>query len=308
MISEDAYYSLQAFFQAHPEYASSPLYIVGESYGGHYAPAIAHRIWLGNKETKEGTIALNLAGLGVGNGLTKPEEQYKWYPEMVWNNSHGIKVVDEDTYNAMNEVVPKCTALIKKCNEGESTIDNFACQTAFLICNAGLTSPYQMTGLNPYDIREKCAKPPLCYDFSNVDKWLNLESTKQALNVDEEHSHNWSSCNFGINAKFHTDWMKDFSPYVVDLLEDGIPALIYAGDVDFICNYLGNKAWTVNLEWSGGDAFRAAEDHSWEEKGLARSANGLTFLQVYDAGHMVPADQPENSLDMLKNFLSGGDF
>ena len=44
----------------------------------------------------------------------------------------------------------------------------------------------------------------------------------------------------GINMKFHTDWMKDFSPFVADLINAGIPALIYAGDVDFICNYLGN--------------------------------------------------------------------
>jgi carboxypeptidase C (cathepsin A) len=33
MISEDAFYFLQAFFQTNPDYASSPLYIVGESYG-----------------------------------------------------------------------------------------------------------------------------------------------------------------------------------------------------------------------------------------------------------------------------------
>ena len=43
MVGEDAYYFLQHFFQAHPEYASQPLFIFGESYGGHYAPAIAHR-------------------------------------------------------------------------------------------------------------------------------------------------------------------------------------------------------------------------------------------------------------------------
>jgi hypothetical protein len=33
MISEDAYYFLQSFFQTHSEYASSPLYVIGESYG-----------------------------------------------------------------------------------------------------------------------------------------------------------------------------------------------------------------------------------------------------------------------------------
>ena len=34
MVSEDAYYFFQAFFQTHPEYAKSPLYIFGESYAG----------------------------------------------------------------------------------------------------------------------------------------------------------------------------------------------------------------------------------------------------------------------------------
>eukprot|EP00536_Pseudo-nitzschia_multiseries_P008314 jgi/Psemu1/325142/estExt_fgenesh1_pg.C_2100002 len=309
MVGEDAYYFFQAFFKAHPEYAANPLYIIGESYGGHYVPAIAHRIWKGNQDPCEDCIPLNYAGLAIGNGLTSPEEQYPWYPEMVWNNSHGIKVVDEGLYNAMKEAVPLCTKLIHECDQGDGAVNSFACQAAFVTCNLGLTSPYQATGLNPYDIRKKCEVPPLCYDFSNVKEWLNLESTKKALGVDETHSHRWEACNFGINAKFHTDWMKDYSGEVRDLLEDGFPALIYAGDVDFICNYLGNEAWTNDLKWTHKEDFAAAGSHDWGNgAGLARSSHGFTFLQVYDGGHMVPADQPEVSLRMLKTFLSGGDF
>jgi len=315
MIAEDAYFFLQAFFKTYPEYARQTpfLNIVGESYGGHYAPAIAHRVWTGNQELQTSSadgdlLVLPLAGLAVGNGLTDPEEQYKWYPEMLYHNSHDIKVVSEQTYDTMKKVVPGCTALIDRCNAGDSVFDSFACQSAFIVCNSALITPYQMTGLNPYDIRIKCAKPPLCYDFSNVNKWMNLESTKEALGVNEQHVHDWSSCNFGINAKFHTDWMKDFSGDVADLLNDGIPALIYAGDVDFICNYLGNEAWTLNLEWDGHDEFVAAEQHDWKGAGLARTAGGLTFLQVYNAGHMVPHDQPEVALNMIGDFLEGKAF
>mmetsp|Transcript_13768 Transcript_13768/g.15341 ORF Transcript_13768/g.15341 Transcript_13768/m.15341 type:complete len:570 (+) Transcript_13768:63-1772(+) len=309
MVGEDAYYFFQAFFKSHPEYANSPLYIIGESYAGHYVPAISHRIWKGNQSPCEKCVPLALAGLAIGNGLTAPEEQYKWYPEMVWNNSHGIKVVDESVYDAMKEAVPACTALIDKCESGDSTIDNFACQAAFVTCNIALTSPYQATGLNPYDIRKKCEVPPLCYDFSHVKDWLNLESTKKALNVDENHSHSWEACNFGINGKFHVDWMKDFSHYVGDLLDAGFPTLVYAGDVDFICNYLGNEAWTKAFDWTGKADFNKADVHNWEDgAGLARTSSGLTFLQVVDAGHMVPSDQPEISLTMLKTFLNGSGF
>jgi len=111
-----------------------------------------------------------------------------------------------------------------------------------------------------------------------------------------------------IDLKFRTDWMKDFSGYVADLLDAEIPALIYAGDVDFICNYLGNRAWTLGLDWKGHDDFKKAEEHSWKGKGLARTAQGFTFLQVYDAGHMVPSDQPQVALDMITDFVNGKDF
>lgn len=317
MISEDAYYFLQEFLKTHPEYKSNPLYVVGESYGGHYAPAIAHKVWSKNNalegsDTDVSMAKINLAGLAVGNGLTDPIEQYKWYPEMAYKNSHGIETVSEETYNTMKEAVPKCVSLIEKCNGGDGIINKFACQSAFVLCNVGLTSPYQMTGLNPYDIRKECGSHPLCYDFSKIEKWLNLDSTKDALHVKEEA--NWATCNMGINLKFHTDWMKDFSPFVKDLINAGIPALIYAGDVDFICNYLGNKAWTLGLDWDHKDEFTNAEEKEWgahddgSPAALARSSNGFTFMQVYDAGHMVPSDQPDVALKMIKNFVEGGSF
>lgn len=308
MISEDAFYFLQEFYKEHPEYSTNPLTLVGESYGGHYAPAIAHKIWTKNNSKDESLLPINLAGLAVGNGLTNPIEQYKWYPEMAFKNSHGIKTVSEETYNAMKDAVPKCVSLIEECNKGDGFLNKFACQTAFVLCNTGETAPYQMSGLNPYDIRKECGSHPLCYDFTNVESFLNLDSTKEALHVSKESGH-WESCNMGINLKFHTDWMKDFSPFVADLLDAGIPALIYAGDVDFICNYLGNKAWTLGLEWSHKSEFNAAEEHEWGEgAGMVRSAGGFTFMQVYDAGHMVPSDQPQVALDMIQNFVMGGDF
>lgn len=80
-------------------------------------------------------------------------------------------------------------------------------------------------------------------------------------------------------------------------------------DSDFICNYLGNEAWTKAFDWTGKAHFNTADVHSWNENaGLARTSSGLTFLQVVDAGHMVPSDQPEVSLTMLKTFLNGSGF
>ena len=78
MISEDAYWFLQKFLQQNDgKFAKNPLYIVGESYGGHYAPAIAHRVYTYNQKLPAtDAMVLNLAGVAVGNGLTAPEVQY----------------------------------------------------------------------------------------------------------------------------------------------------------------------------------------------------------------------------------------
>ena len=38
--------------------------------------------------------------------------------------------------------------------------------------------------------------------------------------------------------------------------------------------------------------------------GTIQSAEGFTFLRVFDAGHMVPRDQPEAALTMLNQFIS----
>jgi len=306
MVGEDAYYFLQAFFKAHPEYAKNPLFIFGESYGGHYAPAIAHRVWMGNKDKKEGTDHINLKGLAIGNGLTDPEIQYKYYPEMAYNNPHNIKAIGKLEYTAMKKAVPTCLKMIKDCNTAKlGFMATFKCQSAFNYCNMAMQVPYQLSGKNPYDISKKCEVKPLCYDFSHVTKFLDLESTRKALNVVPK-SPKWQSCNMGVNMMFHKDWMGDFAPEVKDLLEAGIPTLIYAGDLDFICNYIGNKAWTLAMDWKHKDDFNGAQDHEWNNKtGLARSSHGLTFLQVYDAGHMSPADQPEVTLAMVKQFTEG---
>ena len=224
------------------------------------------------------------------------------------SNSHNIEIFDDKTYQMMKSSEPMCTKGIEQCNSGDGMLSSFACQAAFVYCNTALTTPYRATGKNPYDISKPCGDNPLCYDFSHIEKFMNDPNTKKALHVDE-HNPTWQTCNMMINMSFHVDWMKDFAPYVADMLNDGIPALIYAGDLDFICNYMGNRAWTLNLDWDHKSEFNAAEEKDWNNgAGLARTANNLTFLQVYDAGHMVPSDQPEHSLTMITQFLNGQAF
>ena len=89
----------------------------------------------------------------------------------------------------------------------------------------------------------------------------------------------------------------------------GIRVMLYAGDQDYICNWLGNQAWTLNLEWPHKEDFNNDVPKNWTTPagttgGMLRTSNGFSFLRVYDAGHMVPRDQPAVALAMLNAFIS----
>eukprot|EP00301_Raphidiophrys_heterophryoidea_P016193 c25751_g1_i1.p1 GENE.c25751_g1_i1~~c25751_g1_i1.p1 ORF type:complete len:460 (-),score=109.61 c25751_g1_i1:52-1431(-) len=295
-VAEDMYNFLQAFYAAFPKY-NTTFYIFGESYAGHYVPAISHRVYLGNVNHNGPNIPLT--GLGIGNGLTDPEVQYQYYAQMAYNSTSAPAVISASTYKSMTNAIPSCISAIKKCQTGSST----SCDIAYTLCNMAEVNPVTATGVNPYDLRVPCSYGNLCYNFTNIDAYLNRADVQAELGVSKQ----WESCNMDVNKLFEGDWMKNFQTQIPDLLGANIRVLIYAGDQDFICNWLGNKAWTLALDWAGSTAFNAASDAGWtvgsREAGKIRAAQGFTFLQVYGGGHMVPMDQPEAALAMLDGFL-----
>eukprot|EP00397_Hematodinium_sp_SG-2012_P023478 GEMP01024394.1.p1 GENE.GEMP01024394.1~~GEMP01024394.1.p1 ORF type:complete len:471 (+),score=123.55 GEMP01024394.1:77-1489(+) len=302
-VGDDMFVFLQKFYEALPQYQKNPFYITGESYAGHYIPAIAHRVLKSNR--KSDGFRIPLQGMAIGNGLTNPEEQYKWYAPMARDGGQseggttaGGKI-SAFSLKIMEAAIPGCVAAIKKCNTG--TFD--ACDFALTVCQLSELLPFLISGLNPYDMREKCKVPPLCYDFEPISKFLNREDVKKKLGV----SAHWRKCSRVVNLMFTGDWMKNYQQLLPELLDSGIKVLIYAGDSDFICNWLGNKHWTLKLKWDGKAGFNQAADEPYmvnkAQAGRRRSFKGLSFLQVYQAGHMVPMNQPEVALQMINEFI-----
>ncbi|KAJ9473663.1 hypothetical protein DIPPA_70071 [Diplonema papillatum] len=301
-VARDMYAFLQDFFKDHPSWNTN-FFVFGESYGGHYAPATAHGVLVGNNHGAG--LHINLTGLAVGNGLTDPQIQYEYYAQDAYNWSiavQGHPAVTLEVYEKMVANTPACIAQIQRCNENAGGV---ACAFAKTYCNEFLIGPYSATGLNPYDMREKCTGGPLCYNFTAIDTYLNSKAVQEQLGVDAP----WASCSSQVTVEFTRDWMVNYQTLVRDLLAGGVRTLIYAGDVDFICNWLGNRAWTLALNWPHKAAFNAAPEKPWavdgKTAGVARTANGLTFLQVHNAGHMVPHDQPAVALEMVDSFLFG---
>ncbi|BFZ62094.1 hypothetical protein YB2330_003173 [Saitoella coloradoensis] len=320
---QDVYALLTLFFKQFPEYADLPFHIAGESYAGHYIPVFAKEILAhSNREshdfhvsTTESALAsvpkINLESVLIGNGLTDPLTQYEFYPDMACNNSYG-PVLDEMQCEGMRQNWPRCKSLIESCYESGS---RWSCVPAAIYCNNVMMGPYQKTGKNVYDVRDECVdKENLCYPIlGDISRYLNRDDVKSALGVEVE---KYDSCNFDINRNFlfAGDWMQPFHRDVPVVLDKGVDVLIYAGDADFICNWIGNEAWTEALEWPGQKSFNAAKKHkftmreSGEHVGDVKSNGNFTFMRVFGAGHMVPYDQPESSLEMFNAWIGGERF
>merc|ERR1711957_466893 len=233
---------------------------------------------------------------------------------MCKGDGHAPPVINNSVVCAgLHAAVPVCEAALAGCNSKLPIVNTASCVAAFMLCNTAFQLPYKLTGMNPYDMRIKCEVEPLCYDMSKDVKFPNNKEVQKQLGVDME----FQSCNMVMHTLFTVDFMRNYHQLIPPMLAAGIDVLIYAGDQDFICNWLGNEKWTLALDWAHKKEFNAAQKTAYvvsgkevgakdgKEVGELRSFANFHFLRVYQAGHMVPMNQPEAALGMLNTFMDG---
>jgi carboxypeptidase C (cathepsin A) len=45
------------------------------------------------------------------------------------------------------------------------------------------------------------------------------------------------------------DWMLSYEKEVGELLDMGLKVLVYYGENDSVCNYIGGENWVKNVKW-----------------------------------------------------------
>ncbi|XP_076906727.1 serine carboxypeptidase-like [Bidens hawaiensis] len=290
-VSDDLYDFMQGFLSAHPDLVKNDFYLAGESYAGHFIPAFATRIIQGNAN-KNG-VHINFKGIAIGNGLTAPGTQYASSPDYALEN----KLINKQDFDRINKMVPDCEKTANECATNAKS-----CLDAPTKCHPINTEILTISKKCQYDIRRKD-----CYDLSKIEQFLNTPSTKQALGVPPNIK--YAACSGAVGDAMKEDIFKNLAGGIPDILKNGIKVLIYAGEYDLICSWLGNYRWVKAMNWPGQAGFGAAKDVKFDvdgkEAGLLKIQDLLTFLRVRDAGHMVPLDQPKASLQMLKMWMEG---
>ncbi|KAJ7314346.1 serine carboxypeptidase [Mycena albidolilacea] len=311
--ARDVYAFLQLFFRRFEEYATQPFHIAAESYGGHFAPHIASIVHHKNKQLVHAPSAdlrkINLASIMLGNALTDPLIQMPSVVEYACDSPLAVFSPKSPQCRSLRIRGRICERMIGACY----ALDTRAvCAPATFYCWSMWTVLAEAKR-NFHDIRMPCETNPDCYSELNwMTEYMNRPDVRTALGVDPR-APKFVDCNMDMLVEFMAqgDGMRNTKSVVPELVHEGIRLLVYAGNADMACNYMGNSRWVAELPSIHKDAFGDAPFRPWivsgRQAGVVRSAGdgagNVTYLTVFEAGHMVPHDQPEAALDMLNRWI-----
>jgi len=85
-VATEMYTFIQSFMTKFPQFKNNPFFVTGESYAGHYVPAVSSYIITENANGKNPKI--NLQGVAIGDGFIDPVKTAKsWGPYAYY---HGL--------------------------------------------------------------------------------------------------------------------------------------------------------------------------------------------------------------------------
>ncbi|KAJ5665072.1 uncharacterized protein N7477_007520 [Penicillium maclennaniae] len=306
----------QTWFTEFPHYKphDDRVSIWTESYGGRYGPAFAAFFQEQNGKIENGTIAaasephyIHLDTLGIINGCVDLLVQEPTYPKMAYNNTYDIETINKTVYeNAMEawsrpggckDLITSCRALAAEGDphmHGNNETVNKACHKADSFCSNQVEGAYvTYSGRGYYDITHKDPDPfPPSYFLG----YLNQ---------------NWVQGGPGRDYP-----RSDVHGYIDDIayvLDSGIKVALVYGDRDYACNWIGGEDVSLLVNHKEADAFRNAgytplRTNKTYVGGQVRQQGNFSFTRVFEAGHEVPAYQPETAYHIFYRALFNRDL
>lgn len=141
--------------------------------------------------------------------------------------------------------------------------------------------------------------------------YLNLASTQDALGVNL----NYTESNNDVYYAFQKTGDFVYPNFLTDLeaiLNNSVRVALIYGDADYICNWFGGQAVSLQIEYTHSAEFRAAGYAPFlvdgTEYGEVRQYGNFSFLRIYEAGHEVPFYQPLASLALFGRVLGHVDI
>uniref|UniRef100_A0A0N4ZC93 Carboxypeptidase n=1 Tax=Parastrongyloides trichosuri TaxID=131310 RepID=A0A0N4ZC93_PARTI len=159
-----------------------------------------------------------------------------------------------------------------------------------------------------------------CWQETFVAGYFNDPDVQAAYHIDPiwaKKGKVFSDCNNDLYSKYKVTYLTmatQFNNMIKNNKNPNFRILVYNGDVDTVCNYLGDS-WFID-EVSTNNKFGKNNRTRWyyrnEVGGFVQTYNNTNMkihvLTVRGAGHMVPMDRQGQSLQMITNFMNDVDF
>jgi carboxypeptidase C (cathepsin A) len=328
------YHMMQGFLSTFPQYnppnnSSLGVNLFSESYGGKYGPVFAEVWEEENRKRQSGAAAesaavdIHLTSLGLVNACVDDLVQGPSYASMLVNNSYGFQAVPKLQASLTNatfyqpggcrELINQCRAIVAVAdptNQGNVAAANNACAQAAEICQRYLSDSFVTSGRSLYDIAHKApdSYPPRFYST-----YLNTPGIQASIGTQV----NYTDFNPGVYSLFYTtgDPQRITAiPKLAALLQSGIRIGLIYGDRDFICNWMGGEAVSLALADAAGAPYNVAFPTAGYAPvivnesyigGVVRQFANLSFSRIYQAGHFVPASQPETAFQVFARIILG---
>lgn len=325
----------QTWFTEFPHYKprNDKVNIWTESYGGRYGPSFTAYFQKQNEKIANESVAavaeshyIHLDTLGIINACVDLLVQAPSYPQMAYNNTYDLETINKTVYErAMDgwgrkggckDLIQQCRALAKEGDpkmHGNNETVNEACIKANDICNNQVEGPYvEYAGRGYYDITHSEPDP---FPPNYFQGYLSQNWVQGALGVPV----NFSIASDGVGDGFSAtgDYPRaDVHGYLEDIayvLDAGIKVALIYGDRDYACNWIGGEDVSLAVEHAAASAFRAAgyapvRTNASYVGGQVRQHGNFSFTRVYQAGHEVPAYQPNTAYEIFHRALFDRDI
>ncbi|XP_066161056.1 serine carboxypeptidase-like 34 [Oryza sativa Japonica Group] len=294
------------WFQRFPQHKMKEFYIAGESYAGHYVPQLANVIVDQNKiAPKENYI--NLKGIMIGNAYMDGDTDLLGIVDSAWHHALISDKLYSDFQKFCNfslvDLSKECNAAIDQFNALYSIIDIYSlytprCELGYPNFNSSFAAQIGRTS-SRFDF----LKIPMGYDPCSqtyATEYFNRKDVQKALHANIPGA--YSLCHNSINRAWNDSDMTVL-PIVKKLTQSGLRIWIYSGDTDARIPTTSTRYTLKKLglpikeDWSPWF-------HHKQVGGWSVVFDGLTFVTVRGAGHMVPSIMPEQALELFKYFLA----
>ncbi|ORY83855.1 Alpha/Beta hydrolase protein [Protomyces lactucae-debilis] len=307
--ADDLVALIQLLNKVFPPFQNLPLHLTGESNAGKHLPYLAKKLIELNKDATKPQIPL--ASMILGNPAFDFSIQMPAWFDYACSNASSIgRLFNTSTCTDMQLRHARCqkhwARFVKARSAGK--FSHKLDVKARNYCVDKIQHASQDAGYDLYDVRRRC--PDQSGDCDSLpglaEHFLRRANVRKAFGSQTK---GFSLCNstiFGFSLD-NGDYSETITPTLVPILEFGLPILLYVGENDFVCNYIGVEKYLDSLFWSGSTGYSQSKQtaRKWEG-GFGWSYKNLVYLRVANAGHAVPESQPAIALELLARWLKKG--